>query len=333
MEHKTKIIISSALLSVLLASCGNNNNNQGQQSKTSSDNGLMAFAKHDSTQQTQQVIAVDQGKIIASDGFVTVPFIINNGKNNTLPFSTNDVYLQITLAEKNGKATKVKKIPVYQNINNATDIHLQMQTNDQLQTFLTFKVGNKYTHKQLKTARIIYIQPNNKIVSANNIPSDASTSMIATNLNSQGQLLNLAKYYQNVADVQQQAQSDNQKVNSQLFLDNEQDANYGNLEANAKLLGKTGSKNIWMKIVNHTNEDMDLPYQDFELYLTNGEEIHVKADLSNYSLYIPHGKTTYVIIPMSQSLNQDTYTIRLSTDGNKFTDTSSTLHPFKWQKL
>lgn len=330
MKNKTKIIIGSALLSVLLASCGNNNK-QTQQAQTSSNNGLMAFAQHDSTQQTQTVIAVDQGSLIVNDGFVTVPFIINNGKNNTLPFSTDDVYLQITLAEKNGKATKVKKIPVYQNNNNATDIHLQMQTNDQLQTFLTFKVGDKYTNKQLKTARIIYIQPDGKTITANNVPSDASTSTIATTLSSQGQLLNLANYYQNVASVQQQAQNNSQKVNSQLFLDTEQDANYGDLKASATLLGKIGSKDIWVKIVNHTNEDMNLPYQDFELYLTNGEEIHVKTDLSNYSLYIPSGKTTYAIIPMAQPLDQDTYTVRLSTNGNKFVDTLSTVHPFQWQ--
>ena len=48
----------------------------------------------------------------------------------------------------------------------------------------------------LKTARIIYIQPDGKTVTANNVPSDASTSTIATTLSSQGQLLNLANYYQ-----------------------------------------------------------------------------------------------------------------------------------------
>ena len=311
-QHWLRFVPVVCLIPLLLAGCGNK-----QASNSNATNNNVT-----ATQQSQPANAMYlyQGKPMLYGRFISVPMIVTNVGVNTLPLNTALIKCQIDYQTTH----KQKKLFGYKTVSenhtltldsySPTDapstFNLQMQNNDQLQTFMLFKMTPKQyrtvSQDEIAKAKLTFTTPTHKKMVAHLIPSSTTKGQL------QGQYsLNkptaLSDYYGNLDNVQQdvkQQKPKNSKDASSIANDDYQ-SNYNDPDY-AKLkftVHNFGNHAVFFEINNQTQEPMNLALNNFELQGKHETDVLIAPQFNDYSLYIPQERTTYAILPTNVTLN------------------------------
>lgn len=225
MVQKKKIAVLLAVLmtSFGLAGCGGNSAQQAA-NNIAQKQGNAANGNGQGRQSS--VITTYQGNPSLVGRYISVPFIIQNMTKSPIQFDSSNVSLEIKSPEqktvkhwygkKTVNSTKITKLSGYSPYSQPSNYELQMGPNDQLQTFLTFKLTEQQylnlTKSEIKNADIVYKGPNGNSISASKIPSSVTKSQLETQL-SQSQPMMFADYYKQLnSAVSDYKESEKQKI-------------------------------------------------------------------------------------------------------------------------
>lgn len=203
-KKKLGILLAILVLPLFLAGCG------GRTAQQAANNVAQKQANAANGGQNQQsaVITTYQGEPSLVERYVSVPFIIQNMTKSPIQFDSANVSLEIKSSEqktvkhwygkKTVNGTKVTKLSNYSPYDAPSNYELQMGPNDQLQTFLTFKLTEQQylnlTKSEIESAKVVYKTPNGKTITASQIPNNATKSQLGTQL-SQTQPMMFSDYY------------------------------------------------------------------------------------------------------------------------------------------
>lgn len=314
-----KLSVMGLLLLTFLSGCGNNratvaSNSQSNQSSVTSS----------SSSESNLQVTLQKGKFQQASGLLSVPVVMKNTGYNTTLIDSKKFTLHV------GNVT----LHPYQLGGEAADYHLDFSSNDTWQNTLTFNTGVHLTNSELKSVKLTYKLDNGKSITAKNLNTTASQS---TNRVSMSQLktTDLGSYYKStiayIKEVNKQKEKDSNADNITSVEDKFQDANYDQLRMWVAIpsTGPQGSGNIVIKILNNTNSDFVLPYDDFELKDKNNNEVRVNPSYRQYMLYIPHGKYTTVAIPMEEKIvsKNSPYHVEMRVNNGNFFDVNGGFFP------
>lgn len=292
-----------------------------------------------------QATILYQGQPIISNDYVSIPIAIANNasNNNPLFFDTQELQLVVphtyTQLHKHffytseTKATKNYTFNTYSPNYKSTNFTLNLDNGDQLQTFITFKVNNKVNTNDCRNAKVVYTTPDNTKVVASVLPKNVAISKIATNLSNDNNLINVGDYYNNLAQLVEQSKDNNQQSLNNIVKQNTNDSDYLDFYMN---IYQESDRDVMLAFNNQTNSDLAFNFSNFELY-DESNEIFPALYLINYTIYIPHKKHYYVLIPMqSKLMPSGNYQPRFKessnsgSSNNSFKTTVNLPHPVKY---
>ena len=281
------LLFGFLLLCVGLVWCGKQKVTTTDQSSSSSTSS--------SSQQTLK-ITFGHGKFEQAAGLLSVPIVMqNDGSNRTLIDSNN---FSLHLGNRS--------IKPYQLDDEASDFHLNFSEGNIYQNTLTFKINQRLTKSQLKDLKLTYLTDKGTSVTAKKISKTVSLDDIRQNVDGYSPT-DLGTYYKKAETYLKDADKEKKNdPNAQITSveDEFEDKDYDKLRTWIAIpsTGNKGSNNIVLKVLNSTNTNFNIAYNDLELVDKSGNEIQVSPDYRNYVVNFPHGKYTTVVIPMENTL-------------------------------
>lgn len=281
------LLFGFLLLCVGLVGCGKQKVTTTDQSSSSSTS---------SSSQPTLKITFGHGKFEQAAGLLSVPIVMqNDGSNRTLIDSNN---FSLHLGNRS--------IKPYQLDDEASDFHLNFSEGNIYQNTLTFKINQRLTKSQLKDLKLTYLTDKGTSVTAKKISKTVSLDDIRQNVDGYSPT-DLGTYYKKAETYLKDADKEKKNdPNAQITSveDEFEDKDYDKLRTWIAIpsTGNKGSNNIVLKVLNSTNTNFNIAYNDLELVDKSGNEIQVSPDYRNYVVNFPHGKYITVVIPMENTL-------------------------------
>lgn len=279
------------------------------------------FADDGGGQRQQQKKTVDmtlaKGKITQSAGIMTIPIVLKNTGTNSTVINSQNFTLKIQ-----GYKFKPLKIP-----GEASDYHLDFNQDNVFNNTISFYLGKKLNNKQLKYVDLYYKMDNGKEVKASQLTNSTSQNDLRASYNQKS--TDIGTYYKNITNYTKQLKEAEKSGSQPSSLNNTfQDPNYDRLKMWCVVPTKDSS-NVIIKILNQTNTDIQIPFEDIELSDKDNGETQVAPSYRNYSLLIPHGKYAMVTVPLESKVSKsgEPYTLKVRTSDSDFFSTSDAIYP------
>ena len=321
---------------------GNGNGKQSQQAQTSA---LMA-----------------QGKPYRVGEFITVPVVFQNNGQSALGFDSSNIHLRLAHTKevpvKKLFRTVTQKKIVHQNLSmyspadeTSAQFNLDMDSNDQFQTFLTFKLSHKqaetYTDKEIAQGQLVFTMPNGKQLKASAISSNMSADNLKTSLASDAPIT-ISEYYNNIEQVIDQYMQTKNQGNSSSSTDGDSQVSGTALRSDPQFIQEVKSldygptyldlhigidyadkHHIMITVDNETSQAMTLPLSSLQLAADNSNDTMMAPEYNNYALFLPAKKMTYAIIPTSKAISSKSFYMPKIKVGksNKFKSTVNMPYP------
>lgn len=315
------MVLCAVLLGVnLLVACGN----QSSTSKSSSSS-----SQAQTSSQKALSVKLLHGKYEQCAGLISVPVIMKNaGTNSTLIDSNN-----FTLTINN------KKYHPYQLGGEPADFHMNFNSSNIYQNTVTFDIHTHLINSDLKNIKLTYLNDQGKEVLAKPVSKNVNQNEIRPNITGVNPT-DLGSYYKKAADYLKsnaKTKRENPKATLPTLEQQFQDSKYDQLRLWVAITGtgSQGGQNAVMKVLNDTKTDFIMHYGDIELVDKDSNEYQVNPAYRNYSVYLPHGKYTTLVVPFESQLTaaEKPYhvEVRQDQDGNNpegsFMSTKNTFNP------
>lgn len=272
-------------------------------------------------QQQKKTVAMElaRGKITQSAGIMTIPIVLKNtGTNSTVINSQN-----FTLKIQDYKF-KPMKIP-----GEASDYHLDFNQGNVFNNTISFYLGKKLKPNQLKYVQLYYKLDNGKEVKASQLTNSTNQNDLQASYNQKS--TDIGTYYKNIKDYTKQVKETEKTGGQPSSLNNTfQDSNYDRLKMWCVVPTKDSS-NVIIKVLNQTNTDIQIPFDDIELSDKDNDETRISPSYRNYTLLIPHGKYAMVTVPLESKVIKEgePYTVKVRTNDSAFFSTSGAIYPIE----
>lgn len=282
------ILVGAAVLCIALnlTACGKSNSNSEKEQNRSSSL---------SSQKTLNVQLL-RGKFEQCSGLISVPVVLKNTGTNRTLIDSNNFALRL-----GGKTYHPYEIS-----GEASDFHINFASNNTYQNTITFNVGKQLSSKQLSAVKLTYLDDQGKEEGAKVAKNNIAQTDIRTNMTGLT-TTDLGTYYKNSINylkmVNKQKARDPKSTPPTLEQRFQDDA-YDKLHMWVVIprTGNIAGKNAVVKVLNATKTDFTLNYSDFELVDHDSNEYQVSPDYRNYSVYLPHGKYTTLVVPFETPL-------------------------------
>lgn len=310
------------LLIPMITACGKTKDNAQNNESISSSS---------SSSQPALKVSILRGPCRQCEGLISVPVIMKNQGTNGTVIDSNNFYLDI-----NGR-----KLNPYQIKGEPSDFHVNFAPNNIYQNTITFNLNKQVTSRQLRAARLIYIDDHGNSNLAKSIGKNVNLNSVKPML-SGTTTTDLGTYYSQSKDYLKQIAKE-KKSNPDATIPsleerfNDKDYDQLRIWVAIPATGTNSGKNAVVKILNDTQTDFTLNYGDIELVDKNSNEYQVAPEFRNYSVFVPHGKYTTLVVPFEIQLRADEqpYHIEIRKDqtGNNptgdFMDTKGTFNPIE----
>ena len=312
MKNKFKWIKALTLLGVLSITLTACKSKPAPQFSNDSDSGQ---------QQQKKTVAMElaRGKITQSAGIMTIPIVLKNTGTNSTVINSQNFTLKIQ-----GYKFKPMKIP-----GEASDYHLDFDQGNVFNNTISFYLGKKLTSSQLKYVQLYYKLDNGKEVKATQLTNSTSQNELQASYNQKS--TDIGTYYKNIKDYTQQVKKAEKTGEQPASLNNTfQDSNYDRFKMWCVVPNKDSS-NVIIKVLNQTNTDIEIPFDDIELSDKENDETRISPSYRNYTLLIPHGKYAMVTVPLESKVSKagEPFTVKVRTNNADFFSTSDAIYPIE----
>lgn len=306
MFKKVTVIATVALTMLTLTGCGNS------ETPHLAGSGL-------GTQRKQKTVdmSLARGKISQSSGLMTIPVVLKNIGTNSTVISSKNFTLEIQ-----GHKFKPFAVP-----DEASDYHQDFDSNRTWNNTLSFYLGTTLAKGQLKYVNLYYQMDNGKKIKAKILTTSTDQSDIRSTLNHD--MKSLGNYYQGIIDFTTKAKVAEKEGNSLDLKDCFSDQDYDKFKIWV-VIPKSDPSNVIIKILNQTNTDVSIAFNDLELVDKNNDETRVSPSYRNYFLIVPHGKYSMISLPLESKLqiSQKPFTTKVRTR-DSFFSTKEAIYPIE----
>lgn len=303
---KSKLTVVLFLATVLLSGCANNKMPDLSNKNSSS--------KVDQDKQPTVAIALARGKILQSSGLITIPVVLKNIGSNSTVISSKNFTLEV----------QGHKFNTFNAPGEASDYHQDFDSNRIWNNTLSFYLGTTLTPKQLQHVKLFYQMDNGKEIQAKVLTTSTNQNNIRSNLNNH--MKSIGTYYSDITSFVKK----NKEGEDISLKDSFSDPDYDKFKTWI-VVPKKDPHNIIIKVLNQSNTDISISFNNIELVDRNNVETRVAPSYRNYFLIIPHGKYAMASVPMESKLDvsRKPFSTKVRADDNDFFSTQDAIYPIE----
>lgn len=259
------------------------------------------------------------GTFLQSHGVITVPTIAENSGKSDVMFASRNLKLYVDN----------QKVDILQQKGQPSDFHDTLASESSWNSLVSFYIGSTLNKQQLNECKLVYTTDDGKKVVATSITSDKASQILSDdNSGSDSDTTSLSSYYSNMIEFQEaQTDGDGSKDLESQF----NDSKYDNLHT--YMVSSTKSPDQALLYINNgTNTDFMLDLSNLEVIDSNGNETLIDPEYRNYSVRLPHGKFTNVLVKFEGKLDRSEapYTVRLKSKSGDYFDTAKAPYPIQF---